>query len=106
MHIAPEPAGHAPNRKFLEILRNANPDLTGWPVWLDSSSFHDETTRPYVFGDAWEAFIYAPRKEGTFGHWGHLDFWILDPREKPLTRSSRYFGSPRRSQSARRLHEP
>jgi hypothetical protein len=79
LRIVPPPEDLAANSKFLETLRNANPDLTGWPVWLDSSSFHGEGDRPYVFNDAWEAFIYAPRQEGSFGRWGHLDFWILDP---------------------------
>lgn len=82
LQIRPPPKGHATNRKFLETLRNANPDLTGWPVWLDSTSFHEQTDHPYVFNDAWEAFIYATRREGIFGHWGHLDFWILDPAGK------------------------
>ena len=80
LQIVPPPNGLAANRNFLETLRNANPDLTGWPVWLDSSAFHDENTRPYVFDNAWEAFIYAARTEGSFGRWGHLDFWILNPR--------------------------
>jgi hypothetical protein len=80
LQFIPTPSGHAPNRTFLEALRNANPDLTGWPVWLDSSAFHDKDTHPHVYDDAWEAFIYSPRTEGSFGHWGHLDFWILDPR--------------------------
>lgn len=79
LQFAPLPTGFAANRQFLETLRNANPDLTGWPVWLDSSTFHDESTHPYVFNNAWEAFIYAPRRDATL-HWGHLDFWILDPR--------------------------
>lgn len=80
LRITPPPLDQAPNAKFLDALRSANPDLTGWPVWLDSSAFHDESGHPYVFNDAWEAFIYAPRLEGSFGRWGHLDFWILDPR--------------------------
>jgi hypothetical protein len=79
LEIIPAPNDYAPNRRFLETLRNANPDLTGWPVWLDSSAFHDTTNHPYVYEDAWEAFIYAPRKEGSFSRSGHFDFWILDP---------------------------
>jgi Schlafen, AlbA_2 len=79
LHIAPEPIGYAANRKFLETLRNANPDLTGWPVWFDSSAFQEESARPYVFDNAWEAFIYAPPKKEPFWRRGHLDFSILDP---------------------------
>jgi hypothetical protein len=74
--------GHSPahflNQEFLATLRNANPDLTGWPVWLDSSNFADTTAHPYTLDGRWEAFIYSPRTKG-FGHWGHLDFMILDP---------------------------
>jgi hypothetical protein len=79
LQITPEPTGYAANQKFLETLRNANPDLTGWPVWLDSSAFQNDRMWPYVFDNAWEAFIYAPPREEPFVRWGHLDFWRLDP---------------------------
>ena len=70
---------HSPNREFLRLLALANPDLTGWPVWLDSTQFSDETARPYISNDHWEALIYSAKAEGD-REWGHLDFWTLDPK--------------------------
>ena len=81
LHIDGPCTEHHANAKFLEVLRAANPDLTGWPVWLDSSGFSDSSAHPYTFQDRWEAFVYAPKKDG-FGHWGHLDFMIFDPKGK------------------------
>lgn len=44
------------------ILRQ-NPNLTGWPLWLDSFGFPDEKSRPFPTRDAWEALIVG---EGVF----------------------------------------
>lgn len=67
---------HRPNREFLQRLASANPNLTGWPVWLDSSQFFDQGARPYVANNCWEAFMFeAPSNQSA----GHMDFWILDP---------------------------
>ena len=79
LHMEGIAPNYAAGRSFLEILRLANPDLTGWPVWLDSSEFFDANDHPYTFDDRWETFLYEPRGEG-FGHWGHLDFMIFDPK--------------------------
>jgi Putative DNA-binding domain len=78
LHIDGRSPAHASNQEFLAALRIANPDLTGWPVWVDSSDFTDMAARPYPLDGRWEAFIYSPRTKG-FGHWGELDFMILDP---------------------------
>ena len=43
---------HSANQEFLNLLNSTNPRHTGWPVWLDSSNFHDESARPYVFESA------------------------------------------------------
>ena len=43
---------HSANQAFLNLLNSTNPRHTGWPVWLDSSNFHDESARPYVFESA------------------------------------------------------
>jgi len=78
LRITPEITGYsAKSKSFFETLRNANPDLTGWPVWLDSQRSMTKHY-PYVYDDAWEAFIYAARKE-IFRTLGPPDFWILDP---------------------------
>ncbi len=69
---------HRPNRDFLRLLASANPDLTGWPVWLDSSDFSTETSRPYLMSGRWEALIFSGKGSDRGG--GHLDFWMLDPK--------------------------
>ena len=70
---------HRPNRDFLRLLASANPDLTGWPVWLDSTQFSDESARPYIAHDRWETLIFRGRTEEE-REWGSLDFWTLDPK--------------------------
>lgn len=67
---------HSANRQFLSLLDSSNPDLTGWPVWLDSRSFTDEGARPYVFDGVWEALI-ASLNSGWIDH---VDFMRLDPK--------------------------
>jgi len=70
---------HVANRKFLELIAAANPDLTGWPIWLDSSSFTNASARPRLIDGQWEAFIYSP-SEDRWGAWGELDFMVFDPK--------------------------
>ena len=67
---------HSANQQFLKLLDSSNPGYTGWPVWLDSSGFTDESKRPYIFGGAWEAFITSVGS----GWSDHVDFMRLDPR--------------------------
>jgi hypothetical protein len=64
-----------PNLQFLGTLLSSNPNYTGWPVWLDSRNFGDQTARPYLANEVWEAFI---ARFGT-GSSDHLDFWRLSP---------------------------
>ena len=68
-----------PTNEFLNLLDASNPDLTGWPVWLDSRNFVDASTHPYIAEKAWEAIIVS-LKSG----WGfqHIDFMRLDPTGK------------------------
>lgn len=61
-------------RSFLQLLDSSNPNLTGWPVWLDSSSFSRDDSRPYVADGAWEALI------AIFDGMNHLDFMRKNPR--------------------------
>jgi hypothetical protein len=64
-----------PTREFLRELEVANPNLTGWPVWLISSSFSDERSRPYVRNGAWEELIIS------LGGWSaHFEFQRLSPK--------------------------
>lgn len=65
------------NQSFLSELMASNPSLTGWPAWTDSRPFADRSTHPYVFENAWEAFIWSEGRD-----WFHasIDFWRLEPR--------------------------
>ncbi|MBA3068589.1 MAG: ATP-binding protein [Hyphomonas sp.] len=66
---------HKANYAFLDILSSANPRLTGWPIWLDSRTFSDESTRPFVHYGVWEAFIDSVSAQAN----GHIDFYRYDP---------------------------
>ncbi|MEO1147826.1 MAG: RNA-binding domain-containing protein [Cyanobacteria bacterium J06638_22] len=70
---------HSANLQFLSLLDSSNPNYTGWPIWLDSRNFIDESARLYPFEGAWEAFI-----NSLDSIWGgvHLDFMRLDPKGK------------------------
>lgn len=63
------------NRDFLNLISATNPKYTGWPVWVDSRSFTEESNRPFVFEGVWEAFI------ASFGQGfsDHLDYWRISP---------------------------
>jgi hypothetical protein len=66
---------HAANYEFLNLLDASNPRYAGWPVWPASWRFTDQSARPYIFHDAWEAFISlgSGRSRG-------VDFMRLDPK--------------------------
>jgi hypothetical protein len=70
------PSGETlPDQTFYSRVVSSNPQLTGWPVWLDSRGFHDESARPRVTDKAWEALIVS--LEG----WSrHVDFYRLAPQ--------------------------
>ena len=65
---------HSANQDFLNLLNSSNPRHTGWPIWLDSRNFYDESTRPYVFEETWEALIVA-----LTPNLRHIDFMRLNP---------------------------
>jgi hypothetical protein len=63
---------------FINLLLSSNPNYTGWPMWVDSRNFSDNTSHPYVFDRNWEAFI-----AGFGSDWSdHLDFWRIHPKGK------------------------
>ncbi|WP_117195119.1 AlbA family DNA-binding domain-containing protein [Rhizobium terrae] len=49
------------DREFLRKMASANPQYTGWPVWLDSSGL-DPENRPRKKEGAWESVILSDRK--------------------------------------------
>jgi hypothetical protein len=74
-----EVPAYSANREFLNLLDSANPNYTGWPVWVDSRGFRIENTRPYVFNGVWEALIVI-----LDSRWSSrdIDFHRLDPLGK------------------------
>ena len=62
---------------FRDRLLSSNPNLTGWPAWVDSRNFGVPEDRPYLQAEVWEAFIAS---FGTGWTSDHLDFWRLSPR--------------------------
>ncbi|SRR6266481_170074 len=65
-----------PIKGLLDTLFVNQPRMTGWPPWVDSRSFSDERSHPYVKERGWEALIYDQRK-----HWSvrAMDFWRIEP---------------------------
>jgi hypothetical protein len=66
---------HAATTEFMNLLASSNPRYTGWPVWLDSRNFTNESARPFVFQDTWQALLVEEK-----GGWRHIDFYWWDPR--------------------------
>lgn len=75
MILEPAVLGYKPDREFLRLLDISNPDLTGWPIWLDSSNWRDKNDHPYIMDEAWEALIFSV--EGFTG--SHIDFMRKEP---------------------------
>jgi hypothetical protein len=65
-----------PLKNLLDSLFVHQPRMTGWPPWVDSRSFSDEASHPYVKDRGWEALIYNQR---TAWARGELDFWRVEP---------------------------
>lgn len=61
---------------LLDKLFIHQPHLTGWPPWVDSRSFHDESTWPYPRRGGWEALIHNTRTSWAVGE---VDFWRIEP---------------------------
>lgn len=75
-----------PNFDFLRTLKIANPELTGWPIWLVSDSFPNEDIQPYFWYDTYEQYIY--RQADGMGRRGHLDFAIFNPQGTIIPQAS------------------
>lgn len=65
-----------PDTSFLATVAGANPQYTGWPVWLNSRNFTDRTATPKVIDNAWQTLIIS-LKQG-WSH--HVDFMRFDPK--------------------------
>lgn len=80
MHVGlaldPPKMDELPTRGFLDVLAGANPQYTGWPIWLDARSVYHAEDRPVVKNGAWEALSVRLVDE----HPPHLEFMRLDPR--------------------------
>lgn len=66
---------HTASQEFLSLIDSSNPRYTGWPAWLDSRGFIEQTARPYIHEGVWEALLTII---GT--DLDHLDFMRLDPK--------------------------
>ena len=73
--IDPPKADALPDRDFLRTVAGANPQYTGWPVWLDSSNFQETAAKPIVADGAWQALIVS-----LSGWSRHVDFMRLGPK--------------------------
>lgn len=75
--VDPVRSGVLPDRPFLNTAFGSNPQLTGWPIWLDSRGFSDRTAAPRVQDNAWQALIIS-LGDGLISE--HVDFLSLDPK--------------------------
>jgi hypothetical protein len=71
--VDPSKQSALPDRTFSAIIASSNPNLTGWPIWLDSSTSSTIENRPKVRDKAVEALILFR------GVSSHVDFHRLDP---------------------------
>lgn len=72
----PSKPSELPTQDFLNKVASSNPNLTGWPVWLDSRSFARKEDRPYVVDRLWQALILD-----LAGGWtDNVDFLRFDPK--------------------------
>ena len=68
---------HRATRDFLNLLDSSNPGYTGWPVWLDSSGFRDQDSKPFTKDGVWESMI---------AYQEIIDFMRFDPKGKFYSR--------------------
>jgi hypothetical protein len=77
LYFDPQKVDAIPSRKFLDSIRSRNPQLTGWPIWLDAQDFQEQEFRPRVIDGAWDSFI----RVGSFSKHG-LDYMSFHPAGK------------------------
>jgi len=64
------------DQNFLTLLSMHNPSLSGWPFWVDSRNFNEESEHPFVNNGTWEALIFSL----DVGVSKEIDFWIANPK--------------------------
>ena len=74
MVFDPPQVEKVPDRDFLNKFTSSNPNYTGWPVWIESSSLGEERHRPKIVQKRWESLVLL----ADFSH--HLDFSTVDPK--------------------------
>lgn len=68
------PRSSPTDQTFLNTISSANPQLTGWPVWLDSRGFRDKTAAPRMIDGVWQTIM---ANVGS-GWASHFDFQTMD----------------------------
>ena len=77
--VDPERSNVIADQAFLTAVVSSNPNLSGWPAWIDSRLLTDRASRPIAIDDGFETLIVAAKPAA----WrAHLDFWRLDPTGK------------------------
>jgi hypothetical protein len=74
--VDPPRAEAVSDKQLRDSFAAANPNYTGWPVWLDSRGFTDRASYPRVVDKGWEALIISLQK----GWSKHVDFMRMDPK--------------------------
>jgi hypothetical protein len=67
---------HLELKNLLNTLFVHQPHLTGWPPWIDSRSFNEQSAWPCTTRQGWEALIQNVR---TIWAIGDVDFWRIEP---------------------------
>lgn len=63
---------------LLHAIFPRHPQLSGWPLWIDSRSIGDLPEQPYPHDGGWEASILM--ENPAFVKGTMVDFWRIDPR--------------------------
>ncbi|MDO8039899.1 hypothetical protein [Janthinobacterium sp. SUN137] len=72
--LHPKKADSLPTQEFMNTVASANPQYTGWPVWMDTRGFQRTSDRPMVVDGAWQTFI------NDINDWSaNFEFMRIDP---------------------------
>ena len=65
---------YTPNIAFLNFLDSKNPNITGWPPWINSTKFSNNDSHPRFHEGSLEAFIVSLKDTDLFHG---IDFWRI-----------------------------